>query len=129
MIVYTDLASGDQVLSDSYSQVPLKYNGAEVEGLTMVQSKLVNKEVGDVDIGANASEEEGDAGTDDAAQMVNQLVDKETGFGYEGPNDLKKAEFVVMYKKWCKDTREKIIEKGDKPGPFVQSAKAFLEGK
>ncbi|GBG26691.1 Translationally-controlled tumor protein-like [Hondaea fermentalgiana] len=127
MIVYTDIASGDQVLSDSYVQEPLKFNGAELEGLTVVQSKMINKDVGDIDIGANASAEEADAGTDDAAQMVNQLVDKETGFSYEGPIELKKAEFAVMYKKFCKDTKDKIVEKGDKPGPFMKSAKAFLE--
>jgi len=126
MIVYNDLASGDQVLSDSYPQVPLKFNGETIEGITMVQAKMVNKELGDINIGANASAEEADEGTDDASKMVNNIVDGETGFGYEGPMTISKAEFAVMYKGWCKKVKDAIVAKGDKPKPFMTSAQAFL---
>ncbi|CAK9000916.1 Translationally-controlled tumor protein homolog (TCTP) [Durusdinium trenchii] len=126
MIVYNELSSGDQVLSDSYKQEPLVWNGETLEGIVTVQSELVSKDVGDIDIGANASEEEGDEGTDDASKKVNNIVDGDTGFGYEGPMTLSKAEFGTMYKGWCKKVKDKILEKGEKPKPFMQTAQAFL---
>jgi len=126
MIVYKDMVSGDQILSDSFEQEPLVYKGEPVPGCVVVQSKMVNKETGDIDIGANASAEEVDEGTADQAVMVNQLVDKDLGFGYEGPVSFTKQEFGTLFKKWSRETKEKILEKGDKAKPFVQSAKEFV---
>jgi len=91
-----------------------------------VQSSLIVKSVGDIDIGANASAEGGDEGTDDSVQKVNDIVDKDTGFGYEGPMALTKAEFGTMYKGWCKKVKEAILAAGGKPKPFMTSAQAFL---
>lgn len=127
MIVYTDLVSGDQVLSDSFSQSPLTYNGEALEGLVMVQSKMMVKGAVEIDTGANASAEGGeDGGEDGAAAKVNNLCDADSGFGYEGPMTLTKQEFGTMFKAWCKKTKDKILEKGDKPKPFMQSAQKFL---
>mmetsp|Transcript_10560 Transcript_10560/g.14912 ORF Transcript_10560/g.14912 Transcript_10560/m.14912 type:complete len:177 (-) Transcript_10560:41-571(-) len=127
MIVYTDLASDDQVLSDSYEMKPLEFKGEVAEGIMTVQSQQVTKGVGSINIGANASAEEADEGTDDGEAKVNNIVDGETGFGYEGPMTLSKAEFGVMYKTWCKKVKDKIVENGDKPKPFMTSAKVFLD--
>lgn len=126
MIVYTDINSGDQVLSDSYTQKPLVYDGEEVEGIVTVQSRLVAKGGETFDTGANASAEEQEEGGDDTVQKVIDVADPETGFGYEGPMTLNKAEFGALYKKWCKETKEKIVENGQKPKQFMESAKAFL---
>mmetsp|Transcript_7647 Transcript_7647/g.12380 ORF Transcript_7647/g.12380 Transcript_7647/m.12380 type:complete len:177 (-) Transcript_7647:2285-2815(-) len=126
MIVYTCLVSNDQLLSDSYKQVPLVYDGKEMEGVMLVQSESINKEVGAIDIGANASAEEADEGADDSAEKVNNIVDGETGFGYEGPMSLSKSEFGTMFKLWCKKMKTAIQESGGKPKPFMLSAQAFL---
>ncbi|KAI1073349.1 translationally controlled tumor protein, partial [Whalleya microplaca] len=70
MIIFKDAISDykDELLSDSY---PLK----EVDGVAyeadcaMIEIGAVN-----VDTGANASAEEADEGTEDAAQKVNNIV-------------------------------------------------------
>jgi hypothetical protein len=126
MIVFTDILTGDQVLSDSFKQEPLKFKDAVLEGVVTVQSALINKELGEINIGANASAEEADEGTDDAAKKVNNLVDADTGFGYQGPMSLSAPEFTALFKKWCKDTKEKIVADGGKPKDFVQTATGFV---
>ncbi len=125
MIVFTDIFTGDQVLSDSFSQTPLIHKGNKIEGIVAVQSKMISKEVGNIDIGANASAEEADEGTDDSVQKVNNLVDADTGFGYNGPMSMDLANLKLLYKNWCKETREKILADGGKPKDFVQTATAF----
>ncbi|KAL5726445.1 hypothetical protein ACHQM5_009488 [Ranunculus cassubicifolius] len=71
MLVYEDLLTGDELLSDSFNYKEL-YNGAlwEVEGKWVVQGAI------DVNIGANPSEEGGDdEGVDDQAVKVVDIVD------------------------------------------------------
>ena len=43
MIVYADLISGDQVLSDSRPQKPLTFEGEVIPGVITVQAKLSAK--------------------------------------------------------------------------------------
>jgi len=129
MIVYEDLVSGDQVLSDSRPQAPLKIKIGGVEtvipNVFTVQSKLVIKGPVEVNTGANASKEEQEEGVEDQALKVVDLKDPEVGFGYEGPQDYSEAEFQTLYKTWCKAVKEKIEAKGGKPKDFMQAAKAF----
>ncbi|KAH9259158.1 hypothetical protein BASA81_002778 [Batrachochytrium salamandrivorans] len=80
----------------------------------------------DVNTGGNASAEEADEGTDDAAVKVCDLKDAELGFGYEGPQSYSGAEFGTLFKSWCKAVKEKIEASGQKPKDFMQAAKAFL---
>lgn len=125
MLVYTDLVTGDQLLSDSYPLKPLVHNGEEIPGLMCAQSKMIPKDIGDVNTGANASAEGGGEELDDSVETVCNIKDGLVGFGYEGPNAVKASEFGVMYKSWCLAVKKKIEAAGEKPGPFMKSAKAF----
>lgn len=127
VVVFIDIVCGDQLLSDSYPQSQLVYNGEDLAGLTFVQSENVEKGAVSVNTGANASAEEAAEDGDDNVEKVNNIVDAEIGFAYEGPMTLKKSEFGVMYKNYCKKMKDAIIARGDKPKPFMESAKAFLE--
>ena len=131
MLVYSDLISGDQMLSDSHVTTPLKHNGEEIEGIFIVQSKAVPKDIGEVNIGANASAEGGGEEVDDSVETVNNVIDGLLGFGYNGPNEMKASEFMVLYKAWCGAMKNKIIETAPEGAeapakPFMQSAKAFM---
>ncbi|KAG1326248.1 putative Translationally-controlled tumor protein [Cocos nucifera] len=72
MLVYQDLLTGDELLSDSFLCKEIE-NGMlwEVEGKWVVQGAI------NVDIGANPSAEGGeeDEGVDDQAQKVVDIVD------------------------------------------------------
>ena len=126
MIVYSDILTGDQVLSNSMPQKPLSFNGEAVPNVFTVQSHMVTKGPVSVNTGANASAEDADEGTDDQAVKVCDLKDPELGFGYEGPGSYTESEFNALYRSWCKAVKEKIEAKGDKPKDFMQAAKAFL---
>ncbi|KUI54376.1 hypothetical protein VP1G_01735 [Cytospora mali] len=68
MLIYTDIITGDEMISDSYD---LK----EVDGIVyeadcaMIEEGAIN-----VDIGANASAEEGEEAVEDASIKVNNIV-------------------------------------------------------
>jgi hypothetical protein len=130
MIVYEDLISGDQMLSDSRPMKPLiiKIDGVDTEipNVFTVQSKMASKGPVSVNTGANASKEESEEGADDQEVKVCDLKDAELGFGYEGPQSYSAAEFGTLFKGWCKAVKEKIETGGGKPKDFVQAAKAFL---
>jgi len=127
VIVYSDLITGDQVLSDSHPQKPLVFNGEPIAGVFVVQSRMVTKGPVQVNTGANASTEGGeDEGVDDQAVKVVDLKDPELGFGYEGPQGYSEGEFNALYKSWCRAVKEKIESKNQKPKDFMQAAKAFL---
>jgi hypothetical protein len=126
VIVYEDLLTGDQVLSDSRPQKPLVYNGEAIPNVFTVQAKLVTKGPIQVNTGANASKEEAEEGVEDQAVKVCDLKDSDLGFGYEGPQSYSEAEFNALYRGWCKSVKEKIESKGGKPKDFMQAAKAFL---
>ena len=126
MIVYSDIITGDQVLSDSHPQKPVSINGEVIPNVFAVQSRMVTKGPVQVNTGANASAEGGDEGADDAAVKVCDLKDAELGFGYEGPQSYTEGEFNGLYKSWCKAVKEKIEAKGNKPKDFMQAAKGFL---
>ncbi len=128
MIVYTDLKSGDQILSDSFPQAPLVFGGEEIPNMFTVQSKMISKGGESFDTGANASAEEAAEEADDGVEKVNNIIDSDTGFGYQGPLEMSKAEFMTLYKSWCKDVVGKIKEAGDEtPKAFKESAKAFVD--
>lgn len=67
MIIFTDVITGDELLSDAFDSIP---DGALIE---VNCQNIVIKE-GDVDIGANASAEEQAEALEDGAQTVNNLV-------------------------------------------------------
>ncbi|KAI7524536.1 hypothetical protein KC319_g21139, partial [Hortaea werneckii] len=68
MIIYNDLITGDELISDSY-------NLKEVDG-AVYEADCSKITIGgeNVDIGANPSAEEADEGTDDNKQQVIDVV-------------------------------------------------------
>eukprot|EP00924_Labyrinthula_sp_SR-Ha-C_P010688 snap_masked-scaffold_49-processed-gene-1.80-mRNA-1 protein AED:0.00 eAED:0.00 QI:0/-1/0/1/-1/1/1/0/188 len=136
MLVYIDLVSEDQVLSDSFPWKELEYDGNKIPGVMVVQSKMVTKSLGEINTGANASAEAGEEELDDGAEKVVDIKDGLIGFGYEGPNTIAAKEFVTLYKAWCQKVRKILVKPDEEEGleerkeklgkPFMESAKEFM---
>ncbi|KAJ4834074.1 hypothetical protein Tsubulata_016272 [Turnera subulata] len=96
MLVYQDLLTGDELLSDSYPYKELE-NGLlwEVEGKWVVEGAV------DVNIGANPSAEGGDEdeGVDDQAQKVVDII---SIFRLQEQPTYDKKLFVTYIKKFIK---------------------------
>nr|XP_034912984.1 translationally-controlled tumor protein homolog isoform X3 [Populus alba] len=95
MLVYQDLLTGDELLSDSFPYKEIE-NGVlwEVEGKWVVQGSI------DVDIGANPSAEGGDdEGVDDQAVKVVDIVDT---FRLQEQPAFDKKQFVTYIKRYIK---------------------------
>ena len=103
MIVYQDLLTGDELLSDSFPYKEIQ-NGIlwEVEGKWVVQGAV------DVDIGANPSAEGGeDEGVDDQAIKVVDIVDT---FRLQEQPTFDKKQFVTYIKRYIKNLTPKLPE-------------------
>ncbi|KAL3583051.1 PREDICTED: translationally-controlled tumor protein homolog [Populus euphratica] len=102
MLVYQDLLSGDELLSDSFPYKEIE-NGIlwEVEGKWVVQGAV------DVDIGANPSAEGGDEdeGVDDQTVKVVDIVDT---FRLQEQPAFDKKQFVTYMKRFIKLLSEKL---------------------
>ncbi|KAJ8529548.1 hypothetical protein K7X08_036383 [Anisodus acutangulus] len=102
MLVYQDLLSGDELLSDSFPYKELE-NGClwEVQGKWVVQGAVA------VDIGANPSAEGGDEdeGVDDQAVKVVDIVDT---FRLQEQPSYDKKQFVAYMKKYIKNLSSKL---------------------
>ncbi|KAJ6305935.1 hypothetical protein OIU78_021297 [Salix suchowensis] len=95
MLVYQDLLTGDELLSDSFPYKETE-NGVlwEVEGKWVVQGAI------DVDIGANPSAEGGDdEGVDDQTVKVVDIVDT---FRLQEQPAFDKKQFVTYIKRYIK---------------------------
>ncbi|KAL5726716.1 hypothetical protein ACHQM5_009731 [Ranunculus cassubicifolius] len=123
MLVYQDLLTGDELLSDSFNYKEL-YNGAlwEVEGKWVVQGAV------DVNIGANPSLEGGeDEGVDDQSVKVVDIVDS---FRLQEQPAFDKKQFMTFMKRYIKLLTAKL--EGDKLEEFkknVEGAAKFLLSK
>ncbi|KAE8677615.1 Translationally-controlled tumor protein-like protein [Hibiscus syriacus] len=104
MLVYQDLISGDELLSDSFPYKELE-NGMlwEVEGKWVVQGAV------NFDIGANPSAEgaDEDEGVDDQAVKVVDIVDT---FRLQEQPPFDKKTFVANMKKFIKNLTPKLDE-------------------
>ncbi|XP_057415187.1 translationally-controlled tumor protein homolog [Lotus japonicus] len=104
MLVYQDLLSGDELLSDSFPYREIE-NGClwEVDGKWVVQGAV------DVDIGANPSAEGGgeDEGVDDQAVKVVDIVDT---FRLQEQPPFDKKMFVTFIKRYIKNLTPKLDE-------------------
>ncbi|KAL1832551.1 hypothetical protein ACET3Z_002202 [Daucus carota] len=124
MLVYQDLLTGDELLSDSFPYKEIE-NGClwEVEGKWVVQGAV------DVNIGANPSAEGGgeDEGVDDQAQKVVDIVDT---FRLQEQPPFDKKQFVAYIKKYIKNLTAKLED--DKKEEFkkgIEGATKYLLGK
>ncbi|KAJ1407655.1 Translationally controlled tumor protein, conserved site [Sesbania bispinosa] len=123
MLVYQDLLSGDELLSDSF-----RYNEVENGMLWEVEGKWVVKGAVDVDIGANPSAEGGeDEGVDDTAVKVVDIVDT---FRLQEQPAFDKKQFLAWVKRYIKLLTPKLEE--EKQEHFkknIEGAAKFLLAK
>jgi len=120
MLVYQDLLSGDELLSDSFDYKEIE-NGIlwEVEGKWVVQGAV------DVNIGANPSAEGGDdEGVDDTAVKVVDIVDT---FRLQEQPPFDKKQFVAFIKKYIKNLTPLLPEdRQEKFKKGIEGAVKFL---
>ncbi|EYU38958.1 hypothetical protein ABFS82_07G075100 [Erythranthe guttata] len=116
MLVYQDLLTGDELLSDSFP-----YKEIENGGLWEVDGKWVVTGSVDVDIGANPSAEGGgeDEGVDDQAVKVVDIVDT---FRLQEQPPFDKKQFVAYIKKYIKLLSAKL------EGEQLEQFKKTIEG-
>merc|ERR1739841_373554 len=102
MIIYNDLITGDELISDSY-------NLKEVDG-AVYEADCSKITIGgeSVDIGANPSAEEADEGADDSKQQVIDVVHSfrlnETSFD--------KKSYLSHLKGYMKEVKQKMKDNG-----------------
>jgi hypothetical protein len=123
MIVYRDIITGDEMLSDAF---PLKQvvdeEGNAVEGLMYCESRNIQAGGDNVDIGCGNSfggGGEDDAGADDTIQTVNNVIHSfqytETQVG--GAND---------FKSWIKEYMNAVRTKLRESGKQKEEIQAFM---
>ncbi|XP_072979404.1 translationally-controlled tumor protein homolog [Typha angustifolia] len=121
MLVYQDLLTGDELLSDSFPYKEIE-NGMlwEVEGKWVVQGAV------DVDIGANPSAEGAgeDEGVDDQAVKVVDIVDT---FRLQEQPSFDKKQFVTFMKRYIKLLTPKLdSEKQELFKKHIEGATKYL---
>ncbi|KAL1548456.1 translationally-controlled tumor protein [Salvia divinorum] len=124
MLVYQDLLTGDELLSDSFPYKEIE-NGClwEVEGKWVVTGAV------DVDIGANPSAEGGgeDEGVDDQAVKVVDIVDT---FRLQEQPPFDKKQFIGYIKKYIKTLTPKLdAEKQEEFKKSIEGATKYLVSK
>lgn len=118
MIVYTDIISGDELLSDAYD---IK----EVNGVIYEADCAMVKVGGDnIDFGGNPSAEDGDEQLDDAVETVNNVVHS---FRLQSTQFDKKS-FVTYIKGYMKAVKSRLAESNpDAVDVFEKGAQAYVK--
>jgi len=102
MIIFKDIITGDEVMSDSYD---LK----EVDKVVYeVDCSMITLGAVEVNTGANASAEEADEGVEDGAVQVNNVVNS---FRLQSTSFDKKS-YLTHLKGYMKKVKEALKEKG-----------------
>ncbi|KAK4460261.1 putative translationally-controlled tumor protein [Cladorrhinum samala] len=102
MIIYKDILTDDELLSDSYD---LK----EVDGVAYeADCAMITEGAVEVDIGANASAEEAEEGVEDQAVKVNNIVHS---FRLQSTSFDKKS-YLSYLKGYMKAVKEKLKSQG-----------------
>ncbi|KAF2277212.1 microtubule/calcium-binding protein [Westerdykella ornata] len=120
MIIYKDLITGDEIISDSY-------NLKEIDGVVYeADCKKITVGGENIDIGANPSAEEADEGTDDQTQTVIDVVHSfrlnETSFD--------KKSYLTHLKSYMKKVKEGLKERGasdEEVAAFEKGASAYAK--
>ena len=118
MIIYKDIISGDELLSDAYDV-------KEVDGVIYEANCDLVKIGGDnVDIGANPSAEDGEEDVEDGAEIVNNVVYsfrlQQTAFD--------KKSFLTYIKGYMKTIKKKLEETDPEAVPVLEKgAQAYVK--
>ncbi|KAI9721240.1 MAG: hypothetical protein M1812_002401 [Candelaria pacifica] len=103
MIIYKDILTGDEIISDTW-------NLKEIDGAVYeVDCKSVTKGIENIDTGANASAEVADEALEDAPAQVIDVVD---AFRLELTSKYDKKQFLTYLKGYMKRVKEAMKEKG-----------------
>ncbi|KAL3305871.1 translationally-controlled tumor protein, partial [Colletotrichum asianum] len=102
MIIYKDILTGDEIISDSYDLKEIAGTVYEAD-CAMITEGTVN-----VDTGANASAEEADEGIEDAEVKVNNIVHS---FRLQSTQFDKKS-YLTYLKGYMKAVKTALQEKG-----------------
>ncbi|KAG1755645.1 translationally-controlled tumor protein [Suillus lakei] len=117
MLLYEDIISGDEMVSDAF---PMK----EVDGVAYeVDCQMIILKEGNVDIGANASAEEQEEALEDGATTVNNIAHS---FRLQATAYDKKA-YLLHLKGYMKAVSEKVGEKGGDVADFKAKANDFAK--
>ncbi|KFX87160.1 hypothetical protein V490_08488 [Pseudogymnoascus sp. VKM F-3557] len=102
MIIFKDIISGDEMISDSFDPV-------EVDGVVYeVDCAMITEGAVEVNTGANASAEEAEEGVEDGAVQVNNVVNS---FRLQSTQFDKKT-YLSHLKGYMKAIKEKMKAKG-----------------
>jgi len=102
MIIYKDILTGDEIISDSYD---LK----EIDGIAYeCDCQMITLGAVEVNTGANASAEEAEEGVEDGAVQVNNVVNsfRLTSTSYD------KKQYLSHLKSYMKKVKEALTKKG-----------------
>jgi hypothetical protein len=127
MIVFKDVISGDEMMTDAFAHKPvLNDDGEEVPGLFMVESSVTIKGADNVDIGCGNAF--GDAvEEDDSVEKVNNVIDP---FKYTEVPFSARSEFKEYMKDYVKKLRSTMKEQGveqPKIKEFMSQAPEFVK--
>ncbi|KAF2736323.1 microtubule/calcium-binding protein [Polyplosphaeria fusca] len=120
MIIYKDLITGDEIISDSY-------NLKEIDGIAYeADCKKISVGGESFDVGGNPSAEDAEEGVEDSAQQVIDVVHSfrlsETSFD--------KKSYLTHLKTYMKKVKEALKEKGageDEIKAFESGAQGFAK--
>lgn len=121
MIVYRDLVTGDEVLSDAFVLKQVTVDGVNVEGLMYCESKNITKSDAEVDVGcgnAFGSGGEEDGGVDSTVATVNNVID---AFQYTETQIGTATDF----KSWIKEYMNAVVLKHREKGTPKEQIQAF----
>ncbi|KAM0787972.1 hypothetical protein ACM66B_006174 [Microbotryomycetes sp. NB124-2] len=118
MLLYTDVLTGDELISDAYD---LK----EVDGVVYeADCQMIVIRNGEVDIGANASAEEASEALEDGDVQVNNVVNS---FRLS-PTSFDKKSFMVYIKGYMKAVKAHLQEtKPDRVAAFEAGAQTWVK--
>ncbi|KAM6495844.1 Mss4-like protein [Amanita muscaria] len=118
MLLYTDIITGDEMFSDAYPMKTIDDIVFEVECATIVIKE------GDVDIGANPSQEEQSEGVDDGSKTVNNVAHS---FRLQATSFDKKS-FLTYLKAYMKAVKADLEKnKPDRVATFEKGAQGFAK--
>ena len=125
MIVYKDLISGDEMMTDAFPQNPVVGNDGEtVEGMFEVESSTAVKGADNVDIGCGNAFGGEEEVVDDSVEKVNNVIDP---FKYTEVPFGSKTELKDYLKEYVRSVRAKLKEKGT-PQPEIKEFMAQAPG-
>jgi len=114
MIIYTDVLTGDEIISDSYDIKEIDGVAYEVDCAMIVEGAV------QVDTGANASAEEAEEDLDDAVVKVNNVIHS---FRLQ-PTSFDKKSYLTYLKGYMKAIKEHLKSQGKSD----EEIKAFETG-